>query len=368
MRPAALASAAVFAALLLVATACAPAVAPGPRPPAATPAPAPPPGTQVERAREQLQVAPWDLAFSAVHGAEAVVETVSARNMVDHPVEIGALLVFGDDAPLFQLRDRPPLPARLPPQGRISVGVTFAPPAGAKLGVRRALLRFQTGPSHDDGPGVDLAALVTSGRVDDHEPTLAAIVEVLGYAVDVDHPFEPARASKPGSTPAGDEDPPLLFQRANAAPVALNPVARFSTDGPVPYGHFDLVPPKQESTGLVLGNLIDSRTIATLAAGQNQTLNPEMDPGGSTSFDPGEHVFGLWMQFGKHVIVYSDPRKNRERRAQMRAYALKARGGAPVPNAFLVAVEQSTGGASPDFQDGVFVLWNVKPVARPWND
>ena len=125
---------------------------------------------RVEKVREELQLAPWDLAFSAIRGTGVATETVTARNLTDEPVTVRALPVLGDGAPPFELRNPPKLPAIVPPKGQLSVEVTFAPPASAALGVHRALLRFQTGPTPEDGPGTDLSALATVGRAGDHEP------------------------------------------------------------------------------------------------------------------------------------------------------------------------------------------------------
>lgn len=316
---------------------------------ASAPTAAPPaPGTEVEKVREDLQVTPWDLVFCAARGGAGVDETVSARNMVDSAVDVRAVFVTGEDAALFQLRNLPELPASLPSKERLSVSVVFAPTAAVSLGVHRALLRFQTGPTTDDGPGVDLAALVTRGREGEDEPPLQQVVEALGFTLNLG-----AAGLVLGTSEQriGDEIDSPLFQRASAAPVAVNPVARFSADGPRPFGHY------------AAGEAVSaSNQMAELVAGQNQTLNPDLAPGGQTSFDPGAAPFGLWLKAGKRVI-YSEESRNDGGAGSVkhaaRVYPLRARGGAPVPNAYLVAFEEAADG---DYQDCVFVLWNVKPA------
>jgi hypothetical protein len=343
----------------LAAAGCAPAIAQGPPAPSTVATATADTGMRVEKVREELQLAPWDLAFSAVRGTGEVTETVTARNLTDDPVTVRALPVLGDQAAPFQLRNPPKLPAIVPPRGQLSVEVTFAPAADAALGVHRALLRFQTGPTRDDGPGTDLSALATLGRAGEREPSLADVVEALGYAVDVrgggarsDAPgVVPAAATKagPGSPrPLGDEVTAPLFVRATPTLVAINPVARFSEDGPRPFGPYT-----------VQADSATPQTLATLAAGQHQTLNPELEPGGNASFDPGDAVFGLWVRAGKRML-YSDDRRNAGAdRHAARVFPLRARGGAPVANAYLVAFRD---GGDEAFQDYVFVLWNVKPV------
>ena len=59
-------------------------------------------------------------------------------------------------------------------------------------------------------------------------------------------------------------------------------------------------------------------------------------------------------------MLYSDDRRNGgPDRHAARVFPLRARGGAPVANAYLVAFRD---GGDEAFQDYVFVLWNVKPV------
>ena len=84
-------------ALLAAALGCAPAAKQSPPPPVAPPRPAAE-GMRVEKVREELQLAPWDLAFSAVRGTGVATETVTARNLTDEPVTVRALPVLGDGA------------------------------------------------------------------------------------------------------------------------------------------------------------------------------------------------------------------------------------------------------------------------------
>ena len=96
--------------------------------------------------------------------------------------------------------------------------------------------------------------------------------------------------------PLGDEVAVPLFTRATPTLVALNPVARFSADGPRPFGPYTLKSAARQ------GYVAVPQTLATLAEGQHQTLNPELEGGGDASFDPGAAVFGLWVRAGKRTI------------------------------------------------------------------
>jgi hypothetical protein len=197
----------------------------------------------------------------------------------------------------------------------------------------------------EDGPAADLFALVTRGREPDAEPPLQEVIESLGYAVDVG-----GRTLKLPPAPSGDQVPVAFFQRARKSPVAINPVGRFSADGRVPFGWFA----KNAST-----SLDDLRRLAVLAEGQNHTLNPTIEPGGFTSFDPGENQFGIWMGPDERVTYSEDRRNKGKQRGLARVYPLKARGGSPIADGYLIAFGEEARG---DYQDVVFVLWNVKLV------
>jgi hypothetical protein len=239
----------------------------------------------------------------------------------------------------------------------VSLSILFAmaacAPSVSPRVVRPAAAPTAADPGADAEPPVDPSKLVTRGHADGREPPLANVVEALGYAIDV-NPLDLGLMSKGGWHAAGDEIPAPLFRRAGAAPVVLKPVARFSADGPLVFGHYDL-----------LGDHIATETVATLSPGRNQTLNPPTESGGQIRFDPGRVVFGLWARLGT-TEVYSDPERNADRAAHMRVYPLRVRSGeAVVTNAYLVAIKVGTDATGDrDFQDCVLVVRNVTPTRR----
>src|SRR4030095_5242699 len=102
----------------------------------------------------------------------------------------------------------------------------------------------------------------------------------------------------------------------------------------LPFGYFVL---KQQSRGRPGKGQPDARPLGTLVAGSHHTLNPEMAPDGQTNFDPGEAEFGLWIKTRKQT-VYSDVSQNRGKaRRGIRLYPLRARNGAAIANAYLLA-------------------------------
>jgi hypothetical protein len=333
-------SARYFSLWLLAVSACA-TTKPAPAPAAAAkPALS---GPTVEKTREELQVAPWEIALSGVRGEGETTESVTAKNLLDRPVTVSSVNVLGDAAPLFAVKSAPVFPATIPAHGSLSVELSFRPPSTAEAGLKRAVLRFQTGSERDDGPATDLSALVLQGREVDNEPPLQQIVETLGYSIDVG-----GKELQLPVTAGADQVAAALFERARPAPVAVNPVARFSEDGLVPYGYY------------LPGNslkVVDTKQLGILSQGQHQTLNPTLEPDAITSFDPGPGRFGIWMGPPENQ-AYSENRRNRgAQRSVARVFPLRSRGGEKIPDAYLLAFGTASRN---DFQDGVFVLWNVK--------
>jgi hypothetical protein len=309
-----------------------------PKPPAKTEAP-PPPAPRLEKMHEPLEVRPLELFFSGVRGVARSSESVTIGNTGDQSVAVNDLVIVGSQAGTFKLADLPALPALLRPSQSVTVSVGFAPPAGAEPGVHHARLRIVRS-GDDDGPPCDMSALVTKGNNLASEPTLHQILETLGYAPDV------GPGGPPGSqTNASDEVKSGLFQHAKTGSVGLYVVARYSHDEASSYG-----------TYAIEGGKLVSKPMGTIAKGHNQTLNPELEGEGQTSFDPGDTAFGIFVKLPKRTL-YSEDQRNSDGAKQMHVYPLRSRGGARVPDALLVVVDEDGDG---DFQDYVFTLVNVK--------
>jgi hypothetical protein len=296
----------------------------------------PPPPPKLEKMREPLEVLPLELFFSGLRGVAKSTESVTIRNTGDQSVAVNDLVIVGSQAGTFKLTDRPSFPLLLRPTQSVTVSIGFAPPAEAAPGVHHGRLRIvRTG--EDDGPPCDMSALVTKGTDVASEPKVAQILDTLGYATELDLGAKASGEIKTG-----------LFQNAKPGSVGLYVVARYSQDEVSSYGSY----------ALEKGKLF-TRPMGSIAKGHNQTLNPELDGEGQTSFDPGSEPFGVYVKLPKHTL-YSEASRNADgTHSVMRVFPLRSRGGAAVPDALLVLVDEDGDG---DFQDYVFTLVNVKPA------
>jgi hypothetical protein len=313
--------------------------------PAPPPPPVPAPTSKVEQVREGIVATPWELTFSGLRGQASSSELVGVRNGGSVPLTVGKITVEGEHAATFKLTALPELPLPLQPGAQKSVEVTFAPPANAAPGVHRAVLVFTAVGSEDGGVPVDLRGLVTKGLEGENEPPLHDVVTALSYAVDVGG--RELRLGT-GAEPIGEEVRAPRFRRARPGPVGIYPVARYSPDERLPYGFY------------VGEGVAQATPLAAIAAGQHQTLNPDLEPEGKTSFDPGDVAFGLWVKSAKHV-TYSEAQHNTgPTKHAVRVYPLRTGAGQIAPASYLVCVEEAANG---DYNDYVFVLVNVQPVA-----
>jgi hypothetical protein len=300
------------------------------------------PAPRVEKMREPLEVTPLELIFSGRRGATKATESVSVKNSGSEAVQVSDLRVVGTHAATFRIADAPRLPAVLRPGASLTFSVGFEPRADAEAGVHHARVRVVR-TEDDDGPPCDLSALVTKGKEQSDEPSLQQILEALGYAVDVG---STALTLPKGAVIAGDEIKAPRFERAKPGSVGYYLVARYTSDEDSSFGYY-LVDDKKPVT----------KGIGGADRGHHQTLNPELKSDSQTSFDPGEAAFGLYLRVGKRTLYSDDTLNLGAEKHVARAYPLRSRGRTLVQDAYVVAFDEDN---DRDFQDHVFMLWNVK--------
>jgi hypothetical protein len=148
-----------------------------------------------------------------------------------------------------------------------------------------------------------------------------------------------------GAAFLGEEVRAPRFRKARPAAVSLYPVARYASDDRVPYGiHTGGVPAQTDVLGAV-------------AAANGQTLNPDLEAEGRTTFDPADRPFTVFDMVG-HRTHYTDDALNGGRHVA-RVYPLAGRAGGRIPHAYVIAFDEDGDG---DYQDCVFVIWNVMPA------
>ncbi|MDV6375358.1 hypothetical protein [Deinococcus arenicola] len=308
---------------------------------AASPAPVPGPALV-------LSAQPDHLVFSGTRdgtgaGASAV-QTVTLRNNSEAPAVVSGV-GFGGSPEAFALVSPPAFPQTLAPGKSLSLSVRLLP--GSAVGVLRTTLNVL-----DNAVAVGavpLSGLRALGLEGDQEPTLAQIADALDYRVNVG---SSNLLLGTGAGLIGDEVAAPLFERVSAAPVVLRPVARYSPDGPSAYGFF--VPEDGAARTQVLG---------TMTVGGHQTLNPPLQAGSQGSFDPGSAAFGIYLaasSYAQQDTLTLDRLNTGPTRHAVRVYPLRDRAGQVIPGSYLLAFEPSANG---DYQDAVFVLENVRPVA-----
>jgi len=302
---------------------------------------APLPPASVEKMREPLEVTPLELQFSGLRGATKASESVAIKNDSNEPVPVSGIRVIGDQAETFRIVDVPLLPLLLPPASSVSFSVVFQPHADAKPGVHHARVRILR-TEDDDGPPCDLTGLVAKGRAAADEPTLQQILEALGYDVDVGSTSLTVPVEK-----AGDEIFAPTFVRAKPGDVGFYLIARYTSDEDSTFGAYSVV-----------GRKPVMRPIGSAARGHNQTLNPELQGESQTSFDPRDIAFGLFLKVGKRTLYSDDALNAGSRKHVAKVFPLRSRGHSPVQDAYVVAFDEDGNG---DYQDHVFMMWNVKP-------
>ena len=165
----------------------------------------------------------------------------------------------------------------------------------------------------------------------------------------------------------GVEATPGRFRRVGPGPVAFTPVFALGLETPNRGGWYRPGDGPGRPNKVELWSYQFKHTSSDLEKGTNLPL--ALNPGGSTTFDPGAGPFGLWVSNDalNDGGVFSDPREvaainSRLARQPYKAmiYPLRDKAtGELVPQSYLIGWEYST---NDDFQDVVCRIDNVELV------
>ncbi|MDJ1498092.1 malectin domain-containing carbohydrate-binding protein [Cytophagaceae bacterium DM2B3-1] len=290
-----------------------------------------------------------ELVFDGLINTTIGPKSITITNQSEISVQITGISFSGANANAFKFASQPVLPSVIPAGGSVSYQINFAP--GEVFGSLSAALQINTTHQTTSRINIGLYGLSNKGEQGTYEPPLYRVVTTLGYSVNVGGTGLSLGTS---ATLIGEEVATPLFQKAGSANVTLVPVARYSPDGILPFGYYTRS-----------GETIRTNPVASIDVGYEQNLYPPVVSGGTTNFNPGLDVFGIYIdsQSASRVTYTEDNLNTVPNRVvhAVRVYPAKNRQGQPIPNAYLICFEEATNG---DYQDYVFLLSNVVPAGK----
>jgi hypothetical protein len=287
---------------------------------------------------EGFAITPRELVFGAVQQTDAELQTISIKNVGSKAATLTsvALDATASGTTSFALVGAALSNVEVAAGATQDVQVRFHPTA---IALFESSVLIETSPGQKSD--VALFGLGTRGLEGENEPYLKIVLDTLGYDIDVG-----GNALLSTTTPlVGSEVAAPLFEAAGPGVIELVPVARYSPEEPIPYGYYT-------NAEIVVG---------TISNDQYQQLNPTTDAGSMRSFAAPAGSFGIFTASKTHK-TYTEDAKNaaNDVKHAVRTYPLKDREGAAIANAYLVCFEEAANG---DYQDYVFTLSNVVPVA-----
>lgn len=297
-------------------------------------------GTAGASTNAGLTATPGELVFGAVQQTDAAPQTLVLKNESAAAVQLTSVTLDAAAAgtSTFELMAPPAAGVELAPGATANIVVNFHPTGIALF--KSSLLIESKAPAPKLTVG--LFGLGTKGLEGENEPFLKIVLDTLGYDVNVG-----GAGLLSTTTPlVGDEVAAQRFKAASAAAeIELIPVARYSPEEPIPYGYYSAT----------------ETQVGVISNDQYQALNPKTDAGSKLSFAAPAGDFGIFTTSKTHK-TYTEDSKNAANQVKhaVRTYPLKDRAGKALANSYLVCFEEAANG---DYQDYVFTLSNVTPVA-----
>lgn len=289
--------------------------------------------------QDGITVSPLELVFGAVQQTTTPAQTITLTSSSTAPTQLASLALdpMAPGTPAFELLAPPAAGTELMAGQQLELQVRFRP-TGVALFESSLSITF----GDSEKTSVALFGLGTKGLEGENEPFLKIVLDTLGYDIDVG-----GTGLLSTTTPlVGSEVAAQRFKAAGAGAIQLVPVARYSPEEPIPYGYY------------TAGGEVE---LGVISNDQYQALKPKTDAGSESSFTAPAGEFGVFTSSKTHK-TYSEDAKNASNQVQhaVRTYPLRDRAGVAIANAFLVCFEEAANG---DYQDYVFTLSNVEPVA-----
>ena len=291
--------------------------------------------------------------------ADGPTKTVTIRNTGSGRLNVDDTSLAGVDASQFRISRFPA--GSVKPGGQTKVDVTFAP---TTAGVKDARLDIRTDDPDFPLAQVTLRGLGSGGTGGTKEPSLQWVLDAHGFEIDVgdDDPSTAVIHSDPEAQRApllGDEIPAQAFERAGPGSVRVEPLAVFGPDTKDPVvrmGIYDTGSPGRRTQLLEVGNSPrkNAQTVEVNGTGPLEAASVPQRFG----------FYSTWTAFSYRTIFSEDAENTFEGAIphHVRVFPYVTNAGT-VPNAYVVAMEESPPSLTPDGQDIVFVVRNVQPVA-----
>ncbi len=293
------------------------------------------------------------LLFSQPENLMSRAQVVTLKNTGKGILRLRSVTLQGSDASKFALDTRG-MPSTLAAGASACVKVAFKP---TEPSVRGAILQIRSNDPDTATFAITLRGLGTGGKFESHEPSLQRILDTYQIPTSVGD-TDPATNVVDGPVTSEDIAMPLL-RKAGPGMVHILPLAAFCWEWQsivATYGWY------------TAGTSPTTHVVAVIPEGHAQRISPKFV--GAARFDPGAAAFGVYASWPSetHGPSFSEDAFNSwdtsemDNQRKVRFYPYKKPNGKVVPNAYIVAMEESL---NSDFQDAVFLIDNVKQVSPP---
>jgi len=299
-----------------------------------------------------LSATPDRIVIGTTPGAAKTAQ-LTLQNTGASTVTLQSLNVSGNGAAAFSVSG-----ATVPMDVAAGASATLTVSFNGTAGVSQATLAAGTSGGTTNVP---LGGLAIPGS---NEPSLQWIFDVHNIPVNAGNP-DPTKKDLPPVPIAGDEIAIQSFTKAGDGPVTLQLLASY---GPT----FE---PVSINGWYASGNASSRAELFRIAQANAFALDPPIEGGGTTSFDPGPNPFGFWNEWpfwetpnqgiGQYFVYQEDALNTWDSNGakhHVRVYPYKNPDGSIDPHAYIVTTEEAPVSVGPDYNDVVYVVRNVVPA------